>query len=290
MPEPYDREGLIDRATDAINGGDPTRALEIAEEIRKGEGPSADEALIRGIALSSLGRGAEASDAFAEATRRAPNSHKARFNAAVHEFNAGNLVGARQLAEEALALEPTHGSTRELVGKIDEAQKPPVLEDLSVREETGAAAPRPGSSATYARLDPSTAAYPRPDDEEALPWIGRLGPRWLHIGLAIVGVNLLTFILLAIFALRASGESPARTMGEAIEAGTRAAQGLQTLPAYQVLSLLDFFAHVAAILWTIFDLVRRKGNFLWLVLVVPLSCLSLAWAVLPAYIALGRKS
>lgn len=278
MPESYDREGLIDRATDAINGGDPERALGIADEIRKGEGPNADEALIRGIALSSLGRIAEASDAFAEAIRRAPNSHKARFNAAVHEFNAGNLAGARELAAQAIAIDPAHGSTRELAIKIEEAAKPPRLEA------------DPEAGVTVDAIPSSAAMYARPaDDEEPLPWIRDLGPRWVMIGLIIAGLSFLTFLGITAMALASGSGAAPRTISEAVDAGSKAAQSLQRVPAYQLLSLFDLIMRMASIGWTVLDLVRRRGNFLWLVAVVPLSCLSFVWIGLPIYILFGRK-
>lgn len=275
MPEPYDREGLIDRATDAINEGNPTKALDIAEEIRKGEGPNADEALIRGIALSSLGRTAEASDAFAEATRRAPKSHKARFNAAVHEFNAGNVEGARVLADEALALDPMHSATRSLAEKIAGHGNP---------APDGAEPPQiaPPVSADYS-------AYARPLEEEALPWIGKLGRAWITIGVLLLVLNFLTFVSIGAMAVQAAGGT-GMTISAGMEAGAKAARDLQHVPLFQLLTYLDFFARVAGIGWTVLDLVRRRGNFLWLFGVIPLACLSMGWAIIPFYILFGRKS
>lgn len=280
MPEPYDREGLIDRATDAINGGESTRALEIAEEIRKGEGPNADEALIRGIALSSLGRTAEASDAFAEATRRAPQSHKARFNAAVHEFNAGNVEGARVLANEALALDPAHSATRGLVQKIFEHANPAPeeVEPSPVDVPARTSAPRP--------WEPQAG-----DEEEPLPWIGQLGTTWTTIGGVIVVLAFLGFVATTAITLR---ELSRYEMGgsyeEAIRASRAAMNALQKDPIANAAGHYSNLTGVAAILWTILDLVRRRGNFLWLMGVVPCSCFSFGWLILPLYLLLGRKS
>ena len=274
MPDSYDREGLIDRATDAINAGRSDRALEIAEEIRRGEGPSADEALIRGIALSSLGRAAEASDAFAEATRRAPTSHKARFNAAVHEFNAGNVEGAKALAAEAQGLDPEHIPTRQLAEKI-----------------AAYAAPAPEGAEPPAVVPESATVYPRPEEEESLPWIGKLGSKWPSLAIAIAMVSFLAFVAITAISIRFIGALPPNAgPTEGFNAGIAASRALQKDAAYTTASLVSTVAGILGILWTLLDLVRRKGNFMWLVGVVPLSCLSLGWIILPLYLFVGRKT
>ncbi len=295
MPDSFDRETLIDRATDALNGGDAEGALAIAEEIRAGEGPNADEALIRGIALSSLGRSAPASDAFAEAMRRAPGSHKARFNAAVHEFNAGNAAGARELAAEAARLDPQHGGTRDLLGKIEATLNPGAGGSSSASSASASPVEPPAlSSAEYA-------AYARPGmpgatgggsgaEEENLPWIGRLGPAWTAIGVGILILGSLAFAITTALSFRYMPSLAAvNDPGAGFSAGLRASQQVQRDPLGFVAGIVGFFTNVATILWTVLDLVRRRGNFVWLVGVIPLSCLSLGWIIVPIYLLAGRK-
>lgn len=279
MPESYDREGLIDRATDAINDGQPARALEIADEIRRGEGPNADEALIRGIALSSLGRTAEASDAFAEATRRAPESHKARFNAAVHEFNAGNIAGARQLADEAQGLDPTHGGTRALIEKIaaQSAAGPEAPPRLAVNDLT----PKP--PAPNDPREVPRGGYPG----EPLEWIGRMGSGWTAIAFVICAVAFLSFVAVTTIAAR---EGAFAKTDVSLAQAIQNTQRLQGDPTYLAANLVSQFTGIVAILWTVLDLVRRRANFLWLMAIVPCSCLSFGWLVLPLYLLFGRKS
>ena len=294
MPDSFDRETLIDRATDALNGGDAEAALAVADEIRAGEGPSADEALIRGIALSSLGRTAPASDAFAEAMRRAPESHKARFNAAVHEFNAGNARGAKEIAEAAALLDPQHGGTRDLLAKVEETLNPtpPPVEPAASLE---GALPLPASPAGAPATSAQYAAYARPGEiatgePENLPWIGRMGPAWTAIGIAVVAISFVAFIVTTVVSLRYMPSlGGAATAGEGFQAGMKASMTAQKDPLYTLSATVGLVAGVGTVLWTLLDIVRRRGNFAWLVGVIPLSCLSLGWIIAPFYMLFGRK-
>lgn len=289
MPDSFDRETLIDRATDALNEGDPEAALAIADEIRVGVGPNADEALIRGIALSSLGRSAPASDAFAEAMRRAPESHKARFNAAVHEFNAGNACGAKEIADEAARLDPAHGGTRDLLAKIEETLNPtlPPVEGMPP-VETVAPAPSSAAYAPYPHASP--AAGTLVGEPENLPWIGRMGPAWLAIGIAFVAISFLAFLTMTLIAFRfLPGLGGATSAGDSFQAGLNASRSAVRDPLYNLAAVIGLAASIGTIFWTTLDLVRHRGNFAWLVGVIPLSCLSFGWVIAPIYMLVGRK-
>ncbi|MER3495664.1 MAG: hypothetical protein C4320_01880, partial [Armatimonadota bacterium] len=195
----------VDRATDALNAGDPKAALRIAEELRRANGPSADEALIRGIALSQLGEMAAASDALAEAIRQAPKSHKVQFNAAIHEFNAGNLEGAEELARRAALLDPEHGGTRDLLRKIAE-MRPPVVP----------AVPDSRSAATG----------------ETLEWVGRLGSGWIAIAFVLVALGIAGTVLQMSAIMKViPANSAASSFSEIFATSQRAAQATQRDPA-----------------------------------------------------------
>lgn len=262
MAEAFDVTAHVDRATDALNGGRPADALAIADEIRRSVGPAADEALIRGIALSQTGQTAAAGDAFAEAIRQAPSSHKARFNAAIHEFNAGNISGATELARAAAALDPEHGGTRELLARIEEASPTP-----PPRVASAAAAPI-----------------------EALAWVGRLGSVWLAIALVLFGVGLaataLQFYITSELMPRGAAQ---KGLSDVMATSMKLAELARRHPLAGLAQGLWFVALFGTIGWTILDLFRRMGNLMWLAAVIPLSCLGLPWLGLMIYLLFGRR-
>ena len=94
---------------------DPQRALlklqTLADSYPAGEEPQ-NVLYLQGLALSAVGRPADAASMLQLARDRGPASPELLFHLAEAEMQAGQLVAARQSVEQVLAIEPRHQSAR----------------------------------------------------------------------------------------------------------------------------------------------------------------------------------
>jgi tetratricopeptide (TPR) repeat protein len=258
-----DQNSSLQPATDLVNAGNFDGALETARGILITDPNNGDAKLIEAISLSQLKSPRDASEAFAAAIRLNPTSAKARFNAAVHEFNTGNVGQARTLANEALNIDPSHEGTKELITRMGPEQ---------AQMQEGAMYPREN----IAGFEPA---------HEGIAMIKSMGPTWVIIGwaLAILSAASFAYGLFGIFS----------HFGEIVTAVNTNDQGKirdltkgMSNPAMQI---LGYGLAAANMVWTIMDIIHRKGNFMWLIPHIPCSCCGFGFITQPLYLLLGRK-
>ncbi len=252
-------EVLVSECTDLVNSGQFAEALTKADAALAIDPNSPGASLARAVCLSQLGNSSEASQAFDKAIGLAPGDAKARFNAAVHEYNLGNLELARSLANQAVDLDANHEGAKALL------QRMPV---------TSQQASYPRDFEMSAEVQPA-----------GLPFITKMGGGWIGIGWTLSAVSALLFANMLMNVVPKFGEMMAAAQAND-QAKSAAIQASMTSPALQVIGYL----HLAlAIVWVILDLIHRKGNMLWLIGHIPCSCCGGSFLTLPLYLLFGRK-
>lgn len=254
----------VELATEALNAGRFEDALNEALGVLALEPNHPDAVLLQAIALSQLGRAQEASDAFVRAVSLAPSSAKARYNAAVHEFNRGNRDVSLQLVNDALTIEPNHPSAKDLRGRI--------AVDVSY----------PG---LQARSTP-------PMTTTGIPFIEKLGSVWTGMGWVLsvsificsVGPLLLVFRSPSFRAFMSNGNPAAKSLVEFFDFTAKIAV---EIPAIGVMNVLGNLLTLGVIVFLILDLNHRRGNYLWLLPTIFCGCMGFSWLVLPLYLLLG---
>jgi tetratricopeptide (TPR) repeat protein len=105
----------------------PERALQtlqiLADSYAPGEEPQ-KVLYLTGIAYTALGRGNEAVESLTAALLRDKPSAEILFRLGEAELLAGRTDEAFAAAQQALALDPQHQSSRELIGRIELARRP----------------------------------------------------------------------------------------------------------------------------------------------------------------------
>ena len=252
-------EVLVSECTDLVNGGQFAEALTKADAALAIEPSSPGAALARAVCLSQLGNSSEASVAFDVAIGLAPGDAKARFNAAVHEYNLGNVDLARSLANQAIDLDANHEGAKGLLQRMpSQTQQAAYPRDFEMSDQV---------------------------QNVGLPFITKMGKGWVTLGWVLTLVSVASFVNMLLTVLpKLSEVMAAAQAGD--QAKSAALQASMTNPALQVFGYL----HLAAVVvWMILDLIHRKGNMLWLIAHIPCSCCGGSFLTLPIYILFGRK-
>jgi tetratricopeptide (TPR) repeat protein len=262
-----DNNSMLQQATDSINSGNFNEALEQARGILVSDPTNGDAKLIEAISLSQLKNSRDASEAFAESIRLMPTSVKARFNAAVHEFNYGNVGEARILAKEASSLDPSHEGTKTLIQQMGPEQ-PIGQPDVSYPRMGSAAMEVPNEGIAFIRENPG---------------------RWTAIGWAICALTFCFFVFFWATIFPHFNE-----FMEAAKSGNQdASRNVAMKISNPVLSFGPYIIILLNIVWMIMDIIHRKGSFLWLIAHIPCSCcgtiLGGNFITLPLYMLFGRK-
>jgi tetratricopeptide (TPR) repeat protein len=99
----------------------PQRALNmlqgLADTYTPGEEPQ-QVLFLEGLAYSALGRHDEAIDTLSVACRRGPGSPELYYQLAKSQLAAGNLIPAADAARQALALDPHHQASQQLLSQV----------------------------------------------------------------------------------------------------------------------------------------------------------------------------
>jgi len=248
----------VEQATDALNAGRFEDALNEGLGVLALEPDHADAILLQAIALSQLGRAQEASAAFVRAVTLAPSSAKARYNAAVHEYNIGNRDVALRLTNDALIIEPGHASAKDLQNRI-----------------TG--------DGSYPKLEAPTVA---PTAPAGIGFISKLGGVWIGIGFFLSIANAATYLSQSAMmsgskAYQDLQNSPMKDPGEMMAKLTAITQ---EVPALVPLGSLDFVLRLVLLVYMVLDLNHRRGNYVWLVPLILAGCCGFSWAILPMYL------
>lgn len=295
-------KSFIEQATSSIQSGNFSQAIEFLDQAAELAPNDSEVSVLKGICLSQSGRAPEATAAFRKAITQSPYNAKAYFNLAVHLYGLGDKVEALQMAEEAAKIDVRHAGARQLMEKIQNEANPVAAAKSAYNPADPLSSPPPGEEGVEApKIQSPTApnaptspyaaqgtqsSYMRPGYEAAeadnIAFVGKMGGGWLAIAWVLVAMSLLAL------GLSISTSTP---MIQAMMAGNTAeAQRLQAAAAGNVgLSFLSYGATLGIILWTILDLINRRGNFVWLIPQVLCSCCGFGWLVMPIYILAGRK-
>jgi len=248
----------VEQATEALNAGRFEDALNEVLGVLALEPNHPDAILLQAIALSQLGRAQEASAAFVRAVTLAPGSAKARYNAAVHEYNVGNRDVALQLVNDALTIEPNHSSAKDLQRRI-------------------------AGDVSYPKLEtPSTPTVV----PTGIPFIQKLGSVWIGAGFVLAFCNAASYLGQTAM-MNGSKTYQELQTGQIKELGELTAKFsaiTQEVPALVPLGMLDLFLRVALLVYLVLDLNHRKGNYVWLVPLILTGCCGFSWVVLPLYL------
>lgn len=253
-------DSSLQQATDKINAGQFAEALDLARNALVAD-PSNDEAkLIEAISLSQLGQTSAASESFAAAIRMVPGNAKARYNAGVHEHNIGNYALARQLLTETIQIEPGHTGASALLNRM------PAAEQAAV---------------------PSNYPHPQAPYQEpaGMPFITNMGSKWTTLGW-ILGVAGLVMLGLSILNVLPYINEYMSAMSSGDQARIQAVGQKMSNP---VLSIIGICVTILTIIYSVMDLIHRRGNFLWLIGLIPCACCFVGFPMQLIYMALGRR-
>lgn len=301
---------LREKALERIHAEAFEEALAYADQLVVLEPEGASGPVLRGIALSQLDRASEAEAAFAESLRLEPDNHRALYNLAVHHARAGNVDKVSDLAKRALAADPYHQPTHELIAWAREVSFP---EPESSPLEAG---PEPRAEGSGEAAEPVAPPFADRDAElwppasgtrveaprpllQSPPIVGRrpsFGPAWTAFGwgIAIVGfvLQIVTYLPMLSLAKEVAGEDRDASFSEVFaKAQTMANQ----VPEWVTLGVMGLiFLAFVSFAYVAIDVRERRGSIGWSValgLFALASCLCGcgAWLALPAYLLFGRR-
>ncbi len=272
---------FIEQATQSLQGGQIAQALELSEQAVLLNPDNADAHLLKAIALSQSNQPQAATDAFRRAIFLAPHNAKAQFNFAVHLYSRGYKEDALTAAQEAVSIDPTHSGARELAIRIEsEAGLQPTAtfpKDFPTPQSTAATPPPLGQ---FPPQNPGPAT-PFQTGYEARPvhtlkFVENLAGNWIRFGWALVVLQVGALLAMVVVAL------PQLT-----DFGPRSIQAISEQTS--LLSAVWTILSLVSLLWVIFDLSDRRGNFIWLLPQILCGCTGCGFIVLPLYILAGRK-
>lgn len=307
---------FIAQATQSIQSGQYAQALELIEQAIALAPTESEAFVLRGIALAGSQRPDEATESFRKAILLSPYNSKAYFNLAVHQYQLGNKVEALEMAREAAKVDPRNSGARELMTRIEAEMAGPATTVVSTpnpadplsgpatagpapSEPVQAAAPVQTSGPIYTP-PPSTppGGYVRPGYEQAtggsLQFVENLGGKWTLIGwllaaASLIGLILAVALLLPVFS-QAMASAASSSQANQAESQAQMTAAMQGSPLYWPMNLLYYGSLLGGILWTILDLVNRRGNFVWIIPMVACSCCGFGWLILPIYLLAGRRA
>lgn len=273
----FDANALLREATERLQNSDFQGALVQADSALALDGGLAEGWMLRGVALSGLGRKGEASESFQKALSLDPQSAKIRYNFAVHLHRAGELDSATRLLEEILQTEPTHEQARALLSTIRAAAS---------SEQSGFGYAPPQQQSAYRMAPPPDEP---PPSAHAVRFVENMGPGWTALGVVLMVLSLAVFVyVLAVFGpkmveqLQLAMRDP-EAFRKAQEAGQIQQTGGLGLTVFSWAVRLGLFA------WMAVDIADRRGSWFWLAPFVLLCCCGLEALAALLYLGFGRK-
>jgi tetratricopeptide (TPR) repeat protein len=309
---------FIEQATQSLQSGQHQQALELLDQAIEMAPNDSEAYVLRGIALAHSNQGQAATESFRRAITLSPYNAKAYYNLAVHQYAQGNKVEALEMAREAAKIDTRHGGARTLITQIENEMLPQApaaeklpgspMDPLSAPREQGPeqgpqrpSAPPPGTgdplgprppsgpyqppqptspppAGPYPGGPPLRSGYETP--EHSLAFVKNMGGAWTAIGwfLAVANLMVLAGSLIVMWPV----------IQEAM-ANPQAAEQMQSSPGMMMINVLWLVSLVGIVGWTIFDLIDRRGNFLWLLPNILCSCCLFGWIALPIYLLAGRN-
>lgn len=316
---------FIEQATQSIQSGQFEGGLQLLDQAIALAPDDPDAHLLRGICLSQTGQPVAATEAFNRAISLDPNSAKARYNLAVHQYALGQKTDALRSAREAIGLDPAHAGARQLIGNLEAELSGPSPQTGANHNDplaTPAAPPAPqspppinqatppGQPNPYASSEqpsqPSMPMAPPPSvsnvppqvpgatqnpyarseyvgPEHTIPFVENLGKAWVGIGwLCAFGslVAMVSYVIIVVSMVQTGNFNDPT----ALEAAMKNQSGLM------LLTQVSYYGSLLGILvWSIMDIIDRRGNFIWLIPNIICSCCAFGWLTLPIYILAGRN-
>jgi tetratricopeptide (TPR) repeat protein len=311
---------FIEQATQSIQGGQFQGALVLIDQALALDPSDSDAHILRGICLSQTGQPAAATDAFNRAISLDPSSAKAKYNLGVHQYALGQKQEALRSARDAANLDPAHTGARQLISNLevelaaparpvaqnhnDPLAQPPIIPSPTP-SVTSAPQANPYGSQSYS----SEAPRPQPEmptpppagvhpvqapnpymknayegPAHSIPLVESIGNAWIVIGWGLALLSLLSvifYVLIVVEVVRSGNFNDPK----ALEAAMRANGGLMMATQVSYYGSL-----LGIIIWSIMDIIDRRGNFIWLIPNMICSCCGGGWITLPIYILAGRNN
>ena len=254
----YAGKEFLDQATQSLQGGQFQQALELVGNAIALGPDNAEAFVLKGIAESQLSRPHEAVESFKRAMELDPASPKAAFNLAVHYYGAGQKQEALTAARQALAADPAHAGARDLVQRLEgELNIPGAPSPDAV---SGATPPmRPTAFTPAADTGQWRPGYELP--AHSLRWVENMEAAWGVIGWLLVAIS----IGLGVLFWATVGPEIMKIFQAAMSDPTAAQRMQPHIPTLMsVVVWIAYGVRVLGMLWMIFDLVDRRGPWLWL--------------------------
>jgi tetratricopeptide (TPR) repeat protein len=255
---------LIEQAETAIRANNPDYAIELLRQSILYNGKDADGYILLGISLAQTGMPSDAENAFKKATTLAPESVKARFNLAVHQYSQGQVRAALNNARKASSMNPDHAGAKDLVARLE--------------GEMGLEPGQQPKTTAAGNLTPDVVDEERPPTASL---VDRMGAAWTPIGWGIAvcslaGLLLTLSLMQPYFGQQISPEQMVKLVS--------------AKPLFALAQITFFGSTILGLAWTGLDAINRHGNLLWLLPQVACGCFGLGWIILPVYIITGRKT
>jgi tetratricopeptide (TPR) repeat protein len=267
---------LINQSAEAIKNQDFETALHLADQAIALDASASDAHTMRGIALSQLRQADSATAAFQQAIALDPTSVKAFYNFATHLYSQGRKQDALTYANQALAREPGHSASMNLVRLIEQEFSAP-----EAPPSPGMPYSEPPTATPYMR----EGYGPPRGGSNTIPFISKLGPTWLVIGWLLAIVSAAQFVY-SISLVAPIFNDVMKQITASNDTSALQAKIQSVMPPW--LSVVSLAAQIGCLTWMIMDLIHRRGNFLWLVPMILCTCCGFQFMVLPIYIVTGR--
>ncbi|MBS1706426.1 MAG: tetratricopeptide repeat protein [Armatimonadetes bacterium] len=282
-------QGLLQEATTLVQEQRFQDARSRIEQVLAAEPQNTDAMVLQGICLAQLGMKDEATSSFQRALSVDPSNTKILYNFATHLYQLGRKQEALSYAKQAVALQPEHNSAAQMVSLIEtELQQPaapgmaPPVVPGSPAEQSGYAQGQPYSG--YTRPD----VYGTPPQGGGIPFVRKMGNTWTIIGWFFAILAAVLFVYNLVHMMPYISQIMAATQKGQTEMNRITTEMQKDVNMFA--QILGWVSLLGAMVWAILDLVDRRGNFLWLLGIIPCSCCGAQFIVLPIYLLFGRKS
>jgi len=298
---------FIDQASQSIQSGQYEAAIPLLDQALALSPANIDAHILKGICLSQTGKPAEATDSFNKAIILDPNSAKAHFNLAVHQYSQGLKREALESAKAASALDGAHTGARQMISTIEKelgmgeaisgpnindplspSQAPPVGAMSSnpydsPRQVGQPAGPHVGGHIPTPTENPYM-KQPYSQPAHSIPFVENLGGAWVGIGWGLAVLSFIGFAVAIVAVFSALGGANFSDP-EAVNRAMESKSGLMWISR-----IAGFGSLIGILIWSIMDIIDRRGNFVWLIPNIICSCCGFGWITLPIYILAGRNN
>jgi tetratricopeptide (TPR) repeat protein len=250
-----------EHARRSLQGDQPGDALRLLTEAREISPTDSTTLMLQGIALSRVNQPAAATDAFDAALAITPQDGKLLMNFAVHLYSYGRKEEALTFARRSAEVRPDSASCLELVRRIEG--------DLGIQSSRESKPPSAVQSYAY------RVGY-EVEQIHTIPALGRIVGLWTGLDWFLVFLSVITVGLASFAGVQAlASNDPIQAFG-----------AVTVYPMLKGFYLVGIFATV---LYGVIDIIDRRGNGMWLIILVLFPLLCLGWIGLPLYMTGGRK-